>query len=316
MTHSEMSVKGINRRKFIANTAFSLAGITAGSQLVSCASGKAPGSAREEPSFDLMKEVMAYRKIDAHAHVYFSDDSPETQLDIADRLGIEKLVISRPMQPGSKGLPEEFIRCNDLVLKAVKKYPDRFIGQPTLNPQFPKESLNEIERCTGEGMAGLKVYNHVKINDPLFYPVIERYIDLKMIILMHVGIGKSRITYDPGEPENVSIPEDFADIARRYPEAMFQFAHLAGGEDWEDACNVLKDSPNVFVDVSGSNNDSGIVDFAVKMLGADRVFFGCDNSFYQGVGHLMAANLDAEQRARIFFGNYNNVLKRSGRHVD
>lgn len=305
----------INRRKFVTRSALSMTGMLLGGQLIRCAPKRDDLPTNEEKSYDLMKEVMAYRKIDAHAHVFFSDDSPETQIGFADRLGIEKLVISRPMQPGSKGLPEEFRSCNDLVLRAVKKYPDRFIGQPTLNPRFQKESLEEIERCMDAGMAGLKVYNHVKINDPLFYPIIERFIDLKMIILMHVGIGKSRITYDAGEPENVSIPEDFVDAAKRYPEAMFQFAHLAGGEDWEDACNTLKDSPNVYVDISGSNNDARIVDYAVKCLGVNRLFFGCDNSFFQGVGHVLAANLNDDQRKKIFFGNYNEVLKKSGRHV-
>ena len=304
----------INRRKFIANAALSAGGLMLGSQLMSC-SKDASAPQHTDASFDLMKEVMSYRKIDSHAHVYFSDDSPAEQLDLADRLGIEKLVISRPMVPGSEGLPEEFRRCNDLVLKAVKAHPDRLIGQPTLNPRFQKESMEEINRCIGEGMVGLKVYNHVKISDPLFYPIIERYIDLKMIILMHVGIGKARITYDAGEPENVSIPEDFVKAAKRYPEAMFQFAHLAGGEDWEDACESLKDVPNVFLDVSGSNNDAVIVDYAVKSVGFDRVLFGCDNSFYQGVGHVIAANLDATQRRKIFFDNYNNILKRSGNHV-
>lgn len=304
---------------FMNGVARTAATVMIGQNFLRCSSENNPdehAATSTRASFDIMKEVMAYRKIDSHAHVFFTEDSPATQIDLADRLGIEKLVISRPMVPGSKGLPEEFIRCNDLVLKATKAHPDRFIAQPTINPQFRRESLEEIKRCIDLGAVGLKVYNHVKINDPLFYPIIEKFIDLKMIILMHVGIGKSRITYDPGEPKNVSIPEDFVDVARRYPEAMFQFAHLAGGEDWEDACNTLKDSPNVFVDISGSNNDSNIVDFAVKTVGVDRLFFGCDNSFYQGVGHLLAANLDAAQRQKIFFDNYNNILRKSGRHVD
>lgn len=305
----------INRRSFMTRTVLSVAGMVAGAPLANCSSKNEIKRQEGASSFDVMKEIMSYRKIDAHAHVFFSDDSPEAQIGFADRLGIEKLVISRPMRPGSKGLPEEFRACNDLVMRAVKKYPDRFIGQPTLNPRYPKESLEEIERCVDAGMMGLKVYNHVKINDPLFYPIIERFIALKMIILMHVGIGKSRITYDPGEPENVSIPEDFVDIARRYPEAMFQFAHLAGGEDWEDACNTLKQVPNVFVDVSGSNNDANIVDYAVECLGEDRILFGCDNSFYQGVGHVIAANLTDAQRRKIFFGNYNKILSKAGRNV-
>lgn len=298
----------IDRRTFLGSAGLSLAGA-----MVAHSTPMGPST---QASFDLMKEVMSYRKIDAHAHVFFTPDSPRTQIELADRLGIEKLVISRPMVPGSEGLPEEFRSCNDLVLKAMKQHPERFIGQPTINPRYQKESLEEIRRCIDQGMVGLKVYNHVKINDPLFYPIIERYIDMKMIILMHVGIGKSRITYDAGEPENVSIPEDFVDIARRYPEAMFQFAHLAGGEDWEDACNTLKDSPNVYVDISGSNNDANIVDFAVETIGVDRLIFGCDNSFFQAVGHLIAANLTPEQRKQIFFSNYNSILKKSGRNVD
>ncbi len=290
----------------------SAAGLALGRKLLDGRSSKDPNI----PVVDVMKEVRNYRKIDAHAHVYFKPESPDIQIDFADRLSIEKLVISRPMRPGSKGTPEEFRACNDLVLGCVEKYPDRFIGQMTLNPQFAQESLDEISRCMDHGMVGLKLYNHVKINDPLFYPIIEKFIDLNMIILMHVGIGKSRIVYDAREPKNVSIPDDFVEAAARYPEAMFQFAHLAGGEDWEDACKALKHSPNVYVDISGSNNDAAIVDFAVKYLGEDRVLFGCDNSFYQGVGHVIAANLSDAQRQKIYFDNYNRILRKSGHHVD
>ncbi|MEX1240171.1 MAG: amidohydrolase family protein [Cyclobacteriaceae bacterium] len=286
------------------------------SHLAACDSRQEEGSDNLVSSYDLMKEVIRYRKIDSHAHVYFSPDSPKIQLDFADRLGIEKLVISRPMAPGSEGNPDEFIRCNDLVLKALKQHPDRLIGQATLNPTYKKESLDEIKRCMDQGMVGLKLYNHVKISNPLFYPIIEKLSDLNMVILMHVGIGKSRITYDASEPRNVSIPEDFVNIAQRYPDAMFQFAHLGGGIDWEDACKALKDSPNVYVDISGSNNDANIVSFAMKYIGEDRLLFGCDNSFYQGVGHLLAAPISESQREKIFFENYNNILRKAGRNVD
>jgi predicted TIM-barrel fold metal-dependent hydrolase len=310
-------MSGINRREFISNMVSSGTAMIAGVHLLSCSPKDDTASDNTAVSSNnIMQQVMKYRKIDSHAHVYFTPDSPETQLDFADRLGINKLVISRPMTPGSEGRPEEFIKCNDLVLAAVKKYPDRLIGQPTLNPRYLEESLEELKRCMDQGMAGLKVYNHVKISDPLFYPIVEKFIDLKMIILMHAGIGKSRITYDATEPPNVSIPEDFVEIAKRYPEAMFQFAHLAGGVDWEHACKALKDSPNVFVDMSGSNNDGSIMDCAMKYIGEDRLLFGCDNSFYQGVGQMLAANLNESQRKKIFFENYNNILRKAGKNVD
>src|SRR5690606_20632995 len=183
----------INRRRFFANAAASATGIVLGTPLLGFSQNKPKATA----SNDLMEKVMAYPKIDSHAHVYFTEDSPDIQMDFADRLGIGTLMISRPMAPGSKGTPEEFIKCNNLVLDAAKKYPDRLIGQVTINPTYAKESMEEIKRCVDQGMVGMKLYNHVKISDPLFYPIIEKFIDLKMIILMHMGIGQARVEFDP-----------------------------------------------------------------------------------------------------------------------
>jgi len=163
---------------------------------------------------------------------------------------------------------------------------------------------------------GMKLYNHVKINDPLFYPIIERFIDLKMIILMHSPIGYSRVKLNVREPKNISLPEDFVEIAKRYPEQMFQFAHIAGGIDWEYACKTLEQSPNVYVDVSGSNNAANMIDFAIRYLGEDRLLFGCDNSFYPSVGHMFSAKLSDAQRRKIFFENYSKILIKGGKHVD
>jgi predicted TIM-barrel fold metal-dependent hydrolase len=301
----------INRRKFFKDTALSAAGILAGGSLMQY-------SFKEDfSSSSKLDEVLKYRKIDSHAHVWgLNDDDPDVQIDYADRLGIDKLIISNPLTSG-KATPERFREKNDLILKAVKRYPDRFIGQMTLVPTYGKEALEEIDRCVDNGMVGLKVYKQVKINDPLFFPIIEKFIDLNMVILMHSGPGETRIgpKYDTLNPPTLSVPEDFVDVAKRYPEAMFQFAHLGGGLDWEYACKALKDSPNVYVDTSGSNNDENMINFALKYIGEDRLVFGCDRSYYQSVGNMMASNLNERQRKKIFFENYNNILKRSGRNV-
>lgn len=306
--------KFISRRKFFTDTSLSAAGIILGSSLVGC-SGR---EKQAEASYALMKDVMKYRKIDTHAHVNLGHGGPEVQIDFADRLGIEKLVISRPISQG-EAKPQDFIESNNLVLKAMKMFPDRFIGQAFINPVYQKESLQEIDRCLDQGMVGLKVYTQVKINDPLFYPIIEKFIDLKMIILMHafcqLGMGGYRMKYDIREAPNTSIPEDFVDAAKRYPEAMLQFAHIGGGGDWEYECKMMKDYPNIYVDTSGSNNEENMIDFAVKTLGEDRLFFGSDSSYYQSVGKILASNLTETQKKKIFFDNYNNILKKGGHHV-
>ncbi len=304
----------MNRRKFFIDAALSGSGVLLGQSLMG---GRPEEQNHNSVEVNLMDEVRKYRKIDSHAHVYFSDDSPGAQLDFADRLSIDKLMISTNIAPHTEGKPEQFRKNNNLVIQCMKDHPDRFIGMIVLNPTFQKESLEEIDRCIDAGMVGTgELYNQVKINDPLYYPVIEKFIDLKMIVLMHSAIGYSRVKRNEGEPKNISLPEDFVDIAQRYPEAMFQFAHIGGGIDWEYACKTLKNSPNVYVDVSGSNNAGNMIDFAMKYIGEDRLLFGCDNSYYQGVGHMFAAKLTDTQRRKIFFENINNVLRKSGNHVD
>jgi hypothetical protein len=313
--------KMINRRKFFKNTALSAGGLMLG--------GKILGNQRDEISPDrnpesatgfLMKEVMKYRKIDAHEHVGLGA-SFEDQLNIADRLNIGTLVVSRPISAGNgtEATPDEFKKCNDTVLQAMKKYPDRYMGLFFLNPVYGKESLDEIRRCTDQGMIGLKVYNQVKINDPLFYPIIEKLIDLKMIILMHahcgIGVGGKRTKYGNTQP-NASVPEDFVEAAKRYPEAMIQYAHTGGGGDWEYACKAISDYPNIYVDTSGSNNEGNMIDFALRYLGEDRLFFGTDGSYYQGVGTILSSKLNDVQRKKIFFENFNNILRKAGRNVN
>ncbi|MGV3502770.1 MAG: amidohydrolase family protein [Adhaeribacter sp.] len=311
----------MNRRQFFTCSALSAAALAAGRPGDALAARPAAAPAGEQQQagdYDPMKELHKYRKLDCHIHVNLFHGGPEENLKAADRLGIERMVLSRPVNTGP-GSPQQFRESNDLVMQAVKKYPGRFSGQMTVNVQHPKESLEEIKRCVDLGMVGLKVYTQVKINDPLFYPVIEKMADLNMIIHMHayaqLGLGGYRMKYDVKSLPNTSIPEDFADIAKRYPEAMFQYAHIGAGGDWEYACKMLKSFPNVYVDSSGSSNDEYMLDFAVRELGEDRIFFGSDNFYFQAVGKVLACNLSETQKKKIFFDNYNAVLKRSGNAI-
>lgn len=308
--------KIINRRKFLAGTSMSAAGIMLGSTLAGCS----PNREDDISSYDIMKDVMKYTKVDAHDHVGLYGSLPadaDQQIDIADRLGIRWLSISKPVTRG-EGKPEEFRECNNTIIKAMKLYPDRFIGFFTLNPIYQKESIEEIKRCVDLGFAGYKGYTQVKVNDPLYFPIIERLIDHKMICFMHseceLGIGGYRMKYNVGARSNATLPEDMVDAAKRYPEAMFQWAHIASG-DFEYICKCIKDYPNIYVDVSGSNNEEKHVDFCIEQLGEDRLFFGSDNSYYQSVGKILASNTTEAQRKKIFFDNYNNVLRKGGYHV-
>ena len=310
-----------NRRKFITGSTVSATGLMLGRGFEAFSKKRPSSYPKEIPvssSFNLMKEVMKYRKIDAYANATSSEVSAKAQLNLADRLGIEKLILSVPIARKMGETPEEIRGYNDLVIKAVKRYPKRLAGQFTLHPAYLKESLEEMKRCLDSGMVGMKLYNQFKINDPLVYPLIEKFINYRMIIHVHgesqLGVGGHRMKYDVHNTPTISVPEDFADIAKRYPEAMFQYAHIGGGGDWEYACKIFEEYPNIYVDTGGSNNSENMVDFAVEILGEDRVFFGCDGSFYQGVGNILGSRLTEIQKRKIFFENYNNVLKKSGQN--
>lgn len=309
-----MPVK-INRRKFLASTSLSATGIILSSSLSGCSSRKEEGNI----SYNIMNDVMKYRKIDAHAH---PDSDLGKQLAIADRLGIEKLQISQPVTNFSGKDPEgmeEVKKNNDIVINAVKQHPDRFIGFFTLNPLFKKESVEEIKRCVDLGLVGYKGYTQAKINDPVYYPIIEKLIELRMIVYMHtfcqLGMGGYRMKYDVGRFRYTTLPEDMVEAARKYPGAIFHFAHIGGGGDWEYECKMLKQCPNIYVDTGGSNNEENIVDFAIRHLGEERIFFGTDGAYIHGVGRVLASAATDDQKRKIFYENYANVLKKGGYNV-
>lgn len=309
-------LKKINRRKFLSGASLSAAGVMLGGAFKGCT----PTRESDIASYDIMREVMKYRKIDAHAHVGIHGPGPEEAdriIEYADLLGIEWLQISLP---GTQVdfTPEEVRKNNDVIHAAMLQHPGRFVGFFTLNPKYQNESMEEIKRCVDMGMAGYKGYIQVKVNSPLYYPVIEKLIDLKMICFMHaeceLGVGGYRMKYDVKARPDTTIPEDMVEAARRYPEAMFQWAHIASG-DFEYICKCIKDYPNIYIDISGSNNEEKQVDFSIEQLGEDRIFFGSDGSYYQAVGKILASDATEDQKKKIFFENYNNILRKGGHHV-
>jgi len=306
-------VENVTRREFIKGSAVSAAGVMLAPTL-----RNEPGPSTQGSRYDIMREVRKYRKIDSYATSSLSAENLKTQIDFADRFGIGKLFIALPMTD-IRNTPEEFKAMNAAVQKAAKEFPGRLVGQFTFNPRYKKESLEEINKCVDLGMVGSRIYHQVKINDPLFFPFIEKFIELKMIFFMHgevqLGVGGYRMKYDAGKFPTISVADDFADAARRYPDAIFQYPHLGGGGDWEYVCKVLRNHPNIYVDLGGSDNRENMVNFALQHLGEDRLFFGSDNSFYQAVGKILSADLTEDQRKKIFFDNYNAVLRRGGYHV-
>lgn len=252
-------------------------------------------------------------KIDCHMHVKGRRRSwgwgdNDKIIDAADRLGIDKLCCSIPITSGMP-TPAEVQERNDDVLEAMKRYPGRILGYCFVNPGYRKEAIAEIERCViKHEMMGIKLYNQYKCSDPAVYPVVEEAIELKIPILEHAGYVS-----DPAQAARqpkISHAGDFVKLAAEYPEAMLIEAHIGGGGDWEWGIKTLRHSPSVYLDTSGSVIDEGMIEMAVRELGAERLLFGTDMTMEGGVGKVTGARITESQREDIFWKNMAAILER------
>ena len=250
-------------------------------------------------------------KIDCHMHVNggghtWSWDHNDRIIDAADRLGIDQLACSIPVM---RGMPEmaQVRTCNDGVLEAMSRYPGRILGYCYIVPGYP-ESIAEIDRCLDAGMVGIKLYNQYKLWDPTVRPTIEKAIHERVPILEHAGYPTTPEHWE-AQP-NMSHAGDFVRAAQMYPEAVFIEGHIGGGGDWEWAIKQLRRAPSIYLDTAGSVIDEGMVEMAVRELGAERVVFGTDMVMEGGVGKVLAADLTAAQRERIFWKNMKGILDR------
>jgi hypothetical protein len=205
--------------------------------------------------------------VDCHCHLQ-SGEFPQRVLDDADRLGIDKLVVCSIGDHDYEPTPEKCVLANRETVRVMRAHPDRIIGFCYVNPAFP-QALEELETCVREfGMKGLKLWVSVVATDERIFPVVEKAQELGVPILMHSW--KKATGNLPFE----STPEQVAWLARRYPEVKFIMAHIGG--DWQRGIKAAKPASNLLVDTSGTIIECGMIEAAVKELGAERVVFGSD----------------------------------------
>ncbi len=250
-------------------------------------------------------------KIDCHNHVR---EDNEAIIRAGDALGIDLFCCAfgtaghTDITRGSPGM--DAVRAsNDPVLAAMKAFPDRIAGWCYLNPGYQRESLEEMDRCIRDGgMIGVKLYNQYFYNEPVLFPIVERCIEWRVPILGHAG--KPCREADRSAQPRISNGEHFADLARRYPEAILIEGHILGGGDWEWSLKAIRDVLNVWLDTSGSIVDEGAINRCIRQLGHERLVFGTDMSYEEGVGKVLAADLTDEQREDVFWRNMRGILDR------
>jgi predicted TIM-barrel fold metal-dependent hydrolase len=66
----------------------------------------------------------------------------------------------------------------------------------------------------------------------------------------------------------------------------FILAHIGGGGDWLHSLREVRQAPNVFVDLSGSGVDGGMLERCLDAVGAERLVWGTDLTMDTGLAKL------------------------------
>jgi uncharacterized protein len=247
---------------------------------------------------------------DEHCHLHsVPGNTPEERMSVlvqcADRLGIERMLLSQGYSSDRHPTPDQLREENDRVMRAVRAFPDRAYGSVYISPAHPEFSVQEFKRCVRDGpMVSIgEVEADKPCSVPEMDPIVEQAAAMKVPILQHTWLKAGG--NDPGE----STPYDVVELARRHPDVQFVCVHTGG--DWERGIRIIRNTKNVCAEIAGSNPTAGFVEMAVRELGAERVIYGSDvggRSFASQLSKALGADIEESAKELILGGNLRRLL--------
>lgn len=218
---------------------------------------------------------------------------------------------------------------NDNLAEIIKWHPERFTGFAH-HPLFGENAAEELERGVTElGLKGFKVIASGlsgRIDSKEVYPVWEVAEKLQVPVLIHFGVlgGGGGPAYDV----NNLNPLTFWKVCSDFPTLKVVIPHF-GACYWRELLQLCWQSPNVFVDTSGSNQWMRWMPYdldlkllfrkAVETVGPERIIFGTDSSYFprgfaaeylrEQLKTCYELGLSEEAIHRIFHDNAAELLK-------
>ena len=245
--------------------------------------------------------------IDCHCHMGYWHNfnvpcgSAEGMLASMDTLGIDIACVTAHSSIGP-----DYKYGNNMVIEAAKKYPGRFVGYATINPNYPGDMQNELDRCfANPGIKGIKLHpscHGCPIDYKNYHTVYEIADEKQCPVLIHVW----------GSSDVAAVDR----LAGQYPGARFVMGH-AGAEvrAMENAIDVVNRRGNVYVDLAISQVREGNVEWLVKAMGSKKVLYGSDMPFFDprpAFGRVAFADIGDEQKKDVFGRNMERLLKVKG----
>jgi predicted TIM-barrel fold metal-dependent hydrolase len=242
-------------------------------------------------------------------------------------------------------------QANDYLEEAVRRHPTRFAGFAALPTAVPDVAAGELERTVREyGFKGAAINGHTRgryLDDPFFWPILERAEALKVPLYLHptpppqpviqtsyVGNFSPEVTAQLAASGWGWHIETAIHVLRiilsgafdRYPNLQLVIGHLGEGlpfmlprldHNLPKALTKLKRpigdylSENVYYTFSGFNYTPNFLDLLFQ-VGVDRIMFSADypySSMLAARNFLEQLPLSAADKNRIAHGNAERLLR-------
>lgn len=244
---------------------------------------------------------------DCHGHLGSHPDFPalkysaEEMIEVMDLLNIEALAITSTLACYS-----DCPRGNAEVAAVVKRYPQRFRGYVTVNPNPEGEALRELERWNFFHQPPLIKFHpdlhKYPVNGPKYRPTWDYANQTRAVVLVH--------TWD-SDPN--CGPLMFAPIGREFPHARILLGHSGVTmRGYEQSFETAKAAPNTYLDITGSQSHRTIIETAVARVGAERVLFGSDLPYLEAamsLGRVLSARISDADKEQILRKNFLRLIE-------
>ena len=275
-------------------------------------------------------ELVAYRIWDSHFHGFYGSPSPiqqyEENMFYVRRMGIERSVsleiggtLDTPLTPS----PHEAE-----ILAIVERDKAHLSGITPIHPGFPDESCAKMEKLIRNGPCiGIKYVGGnstgTTCDHPNNDPIIRLAADLNATIYIHTWLKAGGTPNLPGRNNmpGENTPMQVAILAQRFPNVQMICGHSGG--DWELGTRAIRPYKNVSLEFAGSDPHSGMVEYAIRQLGVDRLVWGGhgpSRSYATEIGKVLDTDISRADRMKIFGGNCRKyaaaIVRKKGLKVD
>lgn len=253
--------------------------------------------------------------IDTHVHlgtssVYTFDFSLDYFLKTRDRYGIDMAINTPGCAIGSASY-KNFDMHLDECFEAFEKSGGRIVNYFFYSPNHVDQSLRLIEdNIKSKVMVGIKIHpsdNSVYADDERYRPAFEIAKKYGLPIMSHTW----SLTSNP--KQKFAVPERFETFIREFPEVTFIFGHSGGRVSGIKTAVALGEKyKNAHFDIAGDILDRRLVEYIVSRVGADRLLFASDNTWFDPsvqMGQILGSGYTLEEKELMLGGNAQRIFK-------